>query len=100
MFPNRPQRLHKPPAVEADTNGDVNYEVECILAQRGSATRRELLVRWVGYGAEDDQWQPRSKLVRSAPIAVANFDALQRHDGVQASLHQLLALALPQLIAA
>ena len=100
LFPNRPQRLHKPPAVEADTNGDVSYEVECILAQRGSAARRELLVRWVGYGAEDDQWRPRSELVRSAPIAVANFDALQQRDGVQASLHQLLTLALPRLVAA
>jgi hypothetical protein len=76
-FPDRPQRLSQPPAVETDTNGVASYEVECVLAQRGAASRRELLVRWKGYGAEDDQWQPRSQLVRSAAKAVANFDAQQ-----------------------
>ena len=60
-------------------------------ARRGA--RRELLVRWKGYGAEDDEWQPRSELVRSAPLAVAQYDALQRGDtprGGQAALSQLL----------
>lgn len=77
LFPARPQRLPQPPAVQTDSNGAASYEVECVLAQRGAAGRRELLVRWKGYGAEDDQWQPRSQLIRSAAAVVADFDARQ-----------------------
>jgi hypothetical protein len=85
LFPGRPQQLHQPPAVEADTNGAARYEVECVLAQRGSHARRELLIRWKGYGAEHDQWQRRSELIRTAPIAVANFDALQQGGSLHAA---------------
>ena len=85
LFPGRPQQLHQPPAVETDTNGAARYEVECVLAQRGSHARRELLIRWKGYGAEHDQWQRRSELIRTAPIAVANFDALQQGGSLHAA---------------
>ena len=94
LFPGRPQRLHQPPAVDADTNGDARYEVESVMAQRGSTNRRELLIRWKGYGAEHDEWQPRSHLIRTAPIAVAEFDARQQggsRETVQAVLNQLIA---------
>jgi hypothetical protein len=94
LFPGRPQRLQQPPAVSEDTNGAPSYEVECVLAQRNSGARRELLVRWKGYGAEHDQWQRRSELVRSAPIAVAEYDALQQggsQRAVLAAFSQLLA---------
>ena len=94
LFPGRPQRLHQPPAVDADTNGDARYEVESVMAQRGSTNRRELLIRWKGYGAEHDEWQPRSQLIRTAPIAVAEFDARQQggsRETVQAVLNQLIA---------
>jgi hypothetical protein len=93
-FPTRPQRLSAPPAVSADTNGVASYEVEAVLAQRGGRGRQELLVRWKGYGAEHDQWQPRTELMRSAPRRVADFDARQR-DGAQhaAQLAQMDAAA-------
>jgi hypothetical protein len=77
-FPGRPQRHHQPPAVETDSNGAAQYSVECIVAQRGSAARRELLIRWEGYGAEHDQWQPRREVMKTAPGKVAEFEALQR----------------------
>ena len=77
-FPDRPLRHHQPPAVDTDTNGAAQYAVECVVAQRGSAARRELLIRWEGYGAEHDQWQPRRELMKTAPDKVAEFDALQR----------------------
>jgi hypothetical protein len=76
-FPTRPQPLHQPPAVSADTNGAASYEVESVLAQRGKANRREMLVHWKGYGSEHVQWQPRAELARTAPMAVADFDARQ-----------------------
>ena len=74
--------------------GAEEYEVECITAQRGAAARRELLVRWKGYGAEHDEWRPRSELVRTAAKLVEQYDARQLSRG--AALHQL-ALARAQL---
>ena len=55
-----------------------------MLAQRGAASRRELLVRWKGYGAEHDQWVSRKELARTAAKAVADFDALQATGAIAA----------------
>jgi hypothetical protein len=93
-FSTRPQPHYQPPAVDTDTNGAASYEVEAVLAQRGGARSRQLLVRWKGYGAEHDQWQSRSELMRSAPELVADFDARQRDGSAHASqLMQLAAVA-------
>jgi hypothetical protein len=92
LFPTRPQRAHQPPAVERDSNGVQSYEVESVLAQRGAASRRQLLVRWKGYGAEDDQWCSRAELRRTAPEAVADFDARQGVSALHAA--QLYAAAV------
>jgi hypothetical protein len=94
LFPGRPQRLHQPPAVESDTNGVAEYEVECVLAQRGSGARRELLIRWKGYGPEHDQWQSRSQLMRTAPLRVAEYDAIQQGGSQRAALAALSQLVL------
>ena len=94
LFPTRPQRYAQPPAVDRDTNGVASYEVECVMAQRGKGARRELLVRWKGYGAEDDQWQPRSEVVRTATGAVADYDALQQGGSERASVAALSQLQL------
>jgi hypothetical protein len=81
LFPNRPQRLSQPPAVMTDTNGMTAYEVECVLAQRHARNRRELLVRWKGYGPEHDEWLPRAQLLQTAPIVVTDYDARQHGGG-------------------
>ena len=78
FFPGRPQRHPAPPAVDTDSNGDKSYEVERIVAQRGAGNRRQLLVRWLGYAPEDDQWIKRAELLRSAPKPVAAWEALQQ----------------------
>ena len=90
-FPGRPQRLHQPPAVDKDTNGTSSYEVEAVLAQRGKGVRRELLVRWLGYGAEHDEWRPRSELTKSAPLLVAEYDALQQGGVIPLAAQALLS---------
>lgn len=92
-FPSRPLRLEQPPAVDADTNGVARYEVECVVAQKGVNNRRQLLVRWKGYGAEHDEWKLRSELVKSAPEVVAQYDALQLGGSMHAielSLNRLM----------
>ena len=40
------------------------YAVDKILAVRGDtgSTKREFLIRWQGYGPEDDQWEPRKHI--------------------------------------
>ena len=40
------------------------YAVDKILAMRGKtgSKKREFLVRWQGYGPEDDQWEPRNHI--------------------------------------
>lgn len=81
LFPTRPQRFDQPPAVDTDTNGDAQFEVERAMAQRGAAARRELLVRWKGYSAEHDMWVPRTRLLQTAPDIVANYDAMQHGVG-------------------
>jgi hypothetical protein len=78
VFPNRPQRFFQPPAVDTDTNGSGQYEVESVVAQRGKGIRRELLVRWKGYGPEHDEWIRRSQLKHTAPLVVAEYDAIQQ----------------------
>jgi hypothetical protein len=105
LFPGRPQKLNQPPAVERDTNGVATWLVECALAQRNKGARRELLVRWVGYGPEHDEWVLRSELVRSAPEVIAQYDALQQGGSTQAAQAALSQLLLhigrpPQAMAA
>jgi hypothetical protein len=93
-FPTRPKQLCQPPATDTDTNGAASYEVECVLAQRGGRGRKELLVRWKGYGAEHDQWLSRTEVARSASEAIAEFDARQRDGAYHAAqLLQMNAVA-------
>jgi len=91
-FLTRPTRLQQLPAVRTDTNGVEEYEVESVLAQRGDTRRRQMLVRWKGYGAEHDEWQLRSELMRTAPALVADYDARQRdgqHHAAQLQFHHV-----------
>jgi hypothetical protein len=98
-FPGRPQKLYQPPAVSTDTNGASQYDVERVMAQRTRGGRRELLIRWTGYGPEHDEWQARSELKQTAPLKVAEFDALQGgfNGAMQAALYQLLGHPTPHL---
>ena len=43
------------------------------MAQRGSGTRRELLVRWKGYGSEHDQWKSRAELSKTAAAVIQSM---------------------------
>lgn len=52
-FIGRPVR-NPPPIAEVD--GTAAYEVEAFMAHRMRRGQQELLVRWMGYGPEFDQW--------------------------------------------
>jgi hypothetical protein len=67
QLPQRPE-----PAL---VNGrELEYEVQEILAERRNGARTEFLVRWEGYGPEDDTWEPTTNLL-NAKGALRKFKA-------------------------
>ena len=53
------------------------YTVQCIVAKRAARRRGgkvEYLVRWEGYGSDDDTWEPAHALAGTAKQAVAAFE--------------------------
>ncbi len=47
-----------PEAVFVDAQGDEHFEVEAIVDHRGNGARRRFLVKWMGYEAHDNSWEP------------------------------------------
>jgi hypothetical protein len=73
-FPSRPLRYDRPPPVaDADSNGDTEYYVERITAQRYQGRRMQFLVQWQGYPVEESTWQSRADLV-GAEGALADWE--------------------------
>lgn len=62
-----------PPPIEVEDN-DLHYEVETILHSRlyGRSKRAQFLIRWKGYGPEDDTWEFMENLEGSTEI-LRNF---------------------------
>jgi hypothetical protein len=81
---NRPRPEHPDSVfVEGDTEYYKSWEIEKIIDKQVSPTGRiRYLVRWKGYGPEDDQWFPSSKL-ENAKEAVAEFEAKQAPKEIQ-----------------
>ena len=69
-----PGRIAVPPQPIV-IEGEEEFEVERILKERRTrAGVTEFLVRWVGYGEEEDSWQPEYDL-EHAQEAIAEFRA-------------------------
>lgn len=64
---------HPPPTL---VNNEEEFEVDEILAHRGTGNRVQYLIRFKGYGPEDDLWLPTRNL--SAPDLLRDYHARQR----------------------
>lgn len=71
-FISSPESLGRrslPPPEPEVINGEVEYEVEAILAHRSRRRRMEFLVKWAGYdAAKDSTWEPLKALTNSPTI--------------------------------
>ncbi|KNZ76902.1 Chromobox like protein, partial [Termitomyces sp. J132] len=64
------QRPSRPPPIEVKDK--YHYEVNEILDSQIVRGRLQYLVRWKGYGPEDDTWEPQKNLDR-APDKLRDF---------------------------
>ncbi len=74
-------RYQPPPPNLVDSDGDVFWGVESILAHRDRGTGkhkvREYLVAWEGFGPEHNSWEPEKNLKESELVMqeVARYHA-------------------------
>ncbi|KAG5457346.1 MAG: hypothetical protein BJ554DRAFT_2668, partial [Olpidium bornovanus] len=60
-----------------DAAGGEEFEVSKTIKHRSKAGTREYLVRWRGYGPDDDTWQSRESL-KSAPKILHHYERTHR----------------------
>jgi hypothetical protein len=78
LFPHRPRPISRPSA-ELTDDGTPAYEVEEIIAKRGTGPRTQYLVRWLGYPMYECTWESMKNL-KDASQAVHDFENGIRHN--------------------
>ena len=71
LFPGRPPAFPRPPPEEINEHGAEIYEVDKIIAKRGTGTRTQYLILWKGYPLESSTWELAREI--NAPDALAEF---------------------------
>jgi hypothetical protein len=73
QFPTREVEEWRPSGeVVRDANGELEWEVERVIAQRGNERNRSYLVKWVGYPLYESTWE-RERNLENAQDKVAEF---------------------------
>ena len=72
-FPTRPLEDYRPPPEVTLENGAALFEVESILAKRGTGSRTRYLVKWLGYPHWESTWEPPSAL-KNARDAIEDYE--------------------------
>ncbi|PIL24999.1 hypothetical protein GSI_12887 [Ganoderma sinense ZZ0214-1] len=85
--PNNRRRtvFNEPPAMEVD--GDLVWEVSHIVAEKKKNTAGDplYLIRWVGYGPDDDTWERESTLA-GAPLVLKDWTSAKER--IQARIQE------------
>lgn len=76
-YPSRPQPHPRPPPETVDADGSEEYEVEKILARRGTGARAQFLVSWKGWPTWEATWEKRANLTNAAEALAEFEEALQ-----------------------
>ena len=61
-YKDTPEYRFKAPPLPEVIDGELEYEVEAILAHRQEGNSREYLISWKGYTPDDDTWEPEHHL--------------------------------------
>ena len=69
--------IQPPPPVQTDP---ASYEVEAILDTKRIRKQQRYLVKWLGYGHEENTWEPLSNL-KDAKDTLAEFRASRKLPG-------------------
>ena len=78
LEPYRTDGRCQPPPVTLFLDGDVQFDVEAVLAVRQERdNKRKFLVKWLGYGPEYNTWEPESNLTNCGEV-LQTFWAAQR----------------------
>jgi hypothetical protein len=72
LFPGRSASFERPPPESVTEHGAEIYEVDQIIAKRGSGSRTQYLILWKGYPLESSTWEPARSV--DAPDALAEFN--------------------------
>jgi transposase InsO family protein len=72
-------RPDHPPAVQVESGEDGHFEIDRIIrkrdSKRGGKTKTEYLIRWKGYGPEDDSWFSKKDLANASDLVRDYEDA-------------------------
>lgn len=56
------------PPMPVEIEGEPEYTIETILAHRLKGHKRQYLIRWAGYGPDEDLWEPENNLTADYKI--------------------------------
>ncbi len=90
-FPRKEEAM--PPPVKSVQTSDSNiWEIEKILGERKRYRRKEYLVKWMGYGSEENSWIPAYNLVNAQEL-LDEFYAAQKQ-GASATINDRITETL------
>ena len=73
--PYRSDGRCQPPPVTLFLDGDEQYEVKTVLAVREARhNKKEFLVKWLGYGPENNTWEPERNLTNCSEVLKTFYD--------------------------
>jgi hypothetical protein len=74
-----PSHITNPPPIATADDGQQFYEVDHIVTmQVRKGGKRFVRVRWKGYAAQHDTWEPYEKILADCPVAITTYEATHR----------------------